>query len=43
VFLQVHYLSDVLAGFASGGAWLVVCVMSVEASRHWRGARTLQK
>jgi undecaprenyl-diphosphatase len=43
VFLQVHYLSDVLAGFASGGAWLVVCVMSVEASRHWRGARTLKK
>ena len=43
VFLQVHYLSDVLAGFASGGAWLVVCVMSAEASRHWRGARTLQK
>jgi len=43
VFLQVHYLSDVLAGFPSGGAWLVVCVMSVDASRHWRGARTLQK
>jgi membrane-associated phospholipid phosphatase len=43
VFLQVHYLSDVLAGFASGGAWLVVCVMSVEASRHWRGTRTRQK
>ena len=43
VFLQVHYLSDVLAGFASGGAWVVVCVMSVEASHRWRDTRTLQK
>lgn len=33
VFLQVHYLSDVLAGFASGGAWLLVCIGSVELAR----------
>lgn len=33
VFLQVHYASDVLAGFASGGAWLAVCIISVELSR----------
>jgi membrane-associated phospholipid phosphatase len=26
VYLQVHYASDVLAGFAIGGAWLYVCL-----------------
>jgi membrane-associated phospholipid phosphatase len=29
VFLQVHFVSDVAAGFASGGAWLMVCVISI--------------
>ena len=29
VFLRVHFASDVLAGFASGTAWLVVCITSV--------------
>jgi membrane-associated phospholipid phosphatase len=36
VFLQVHFASDVLAGFAWGAAWLAVCVLSVELSRRWR-------
>ncbi len=36
VFLQVHYVSDVLAGFASGGAWLLVCILSVELGRSRR-------
>lgn len=36
VFLQVHYVSDVVAGFASGSAWLVVCILSVELSRKGR-------
>jgi undecaprenyl-diphosphatase len=39
VFLQVHFASDVVAGFASGIAWLVVCVMSVELMRHYRRTR----
>ncbi|MGH8517829.1 MAG: phosphatase PAP2 family protein [Panacagrimonas sp.] len=26
VVLQVHYVSDVLAGFLTAGAWLIVCV-----------------
>ena len=33
VLLQVHWASDVLAGFASGTVWLTVCVL---ASRSWR-------
>jgi undecaprenyl-diphosphatase len=36
VFLQVHFASDVIAGFAQGLAWLVVCITSVEAVRHYR-------
>lgn len=34
VFLQVHYASDVLAGCASGLAWLLVCIAGVELTRH---------
>jgi undecaprenyl-diphosphatase len=33
VILQVHYLSDVLAGFASAGAWVAFCVMVFETLR----------
>ena len=36
VFLQVHFVSDVLAGFASGVAWLTVCIVSVELARVYR-------
>jgi membrane-associated phospholipid phosphatase len=36
VLLQVHWASDVVAGFASGLAWLVVCVLSIEMLRHYR-------
>ena len=36
VFLQVHFASDVLAGFASGTAWLMVCILSVGVSRRRR-------
>lgn len=37
VFLQVHYASDVMAGFASGSVWLAVCVAAVEVGRYRRG------
>lgn len=35
VLLQVHYLSDVLAGYAWAAAWCALCVMGLEATR-WR-------
>lgn len=37
IFLGVHFASDVLAGFASGAAWLAVCVGAVEVARWWVG------
>lgn len=42
VYLGVHYLSDVAAGFAGGLFWLAVCVSGTEAwvrLRDWRRAR----
>jgi undecaprenyl-diphosphatase len=35
VVLQVHYLSDVLAGYASAAAWIAICVAALETVR-WR-------
>jgi undecaprenyl-diphosphatase len=43
VFLRVHHASDVVAGFASGGAWLAVCIASVEATRWYRRSRRRSK
>ncbi len=37
VFLRVHFASDVIAGFASGTAWLAVCIASIEFTRWYRG------
>jgi len=34
VFLQLHFASDVLAGFASGTAWLAVCIGTLELIRY---------
>lgn len=36
VLVQVHFPSDVLAGWLSGGAWLVASVTAVEVARRWR-------
>ncbi len=33
ILLQVHYFSDVLAGYTAGAAWLVLCIGAVETSR----------
>ncbi|HEY9513145.1 MAG TPA: phosphatase PAP2 family protein [Rhodanobacter sp.] len=33
ILLQVHYFSDVLAGFASGAMWLLVCISATEYLR----------
>lgn len=41
VFLQVHFASDVLAGFASGTAWLAVCIGAVELARYRRTRRAV--
>lgn len=33
IVLQVHYFSDVLAGYTAGGAWLVLCIWVTESLR----------
>jgi membrane-associated phospholipid phosphatase len=33
VLLQVHFLSDVLAGYASAAAWAALCITGLEAAR----------
>lgn len=39
LFLGVHFASDVMAGFASGIAWLALCIASIEYIR-WRDRQT---
>ena len=38
-FLGVHYLSDILGGYALGAAWLAVAVAMIEDARAHHGAR----
>jgi membrane-associated phospholipid phosphatase len=33
IVLQVHFFSDVLAGFISGATWLIVCIATAEVVR----------
>jgi len=40
MFLRVHFASDVIAGFASGSAWLAVCIASIELTRWYARRRT---
>jgi undecaprenyl-diphosphatase len=40
VVLRVHFVSDVVAGFASGSAWLTLCITSFELVRWWRSRRS---
>ncbi len=41
VLLQVHYLSDVIAGYLSAAAWALLCVAGLEAVR-WRGKQSAE-
>jgi membrane-associated phospholipid phosphatase len=38
ILLQVHYLSDVIAGYLTGLAWLLLCIGAAEYLRLRRGA-----
>jgi undecaprenyl-diphosphatase len=38
IYLQVHYLSDVIAGFSCGLFWLSICVTGMEIDRKIREA-----
>ena len=39
LYLGVHYLSDVLAGFSLGLAWVTLCVLSIGVARMHSGGR----
>ncbi|SCX73818.1 phosphatase PAP2 family protein [Variovorax sp. EL159] len=39
IFVRAHFPTDVLAGLCSGGAWLAICIASIEYARHHRGTR----
>jgi membrane-associated phospholipid phosphatase len=39
VLLQVHWFSDVLAGWANAAAWAALCIAALEAVRLARRSR----
>ena len=40
LYLGAHYLSDVLGAMAAGAAWLALCLIAVNALRHYQGGST---
>jgi membrane-associated phospholipid phosphatase len=43
VYLHVHFLSDVVAGFAAGLGWIGICVAGTESWIRWRDHRRKRK
>lgn len=43
VYLGVHFLSDVIAGFAAGLCWIAVCVVATESWVRWRTWRRARR
>jgi hypothetical protein len=41
MYLGVHYLSDVLAGYAAGGVWLSALITGVETIRRGKNETKL--
>ncbi|MDA8227086.1 MAG: phosphatase PAP2 family protein [Desulfitobacterium hafniense] len=39
IYLGVHYPSDVIAGFAAGGVWLIACILGLHAIRHFKNIK----
>jgi undecaprenyl-diphosphatase len=36
IYLGVHFPSDVVAGFAAGGIWLIACILGLQAIRCYK-------
>ena len=39
LYLGVHYLSDVIAGYLAGAVWLLVCIAALKVAERQRGER----